>query len=94
MNRAWMVSIGAVALWAGACSSGGGGSIAPPPPAGPFSNESLNGQYAFSVTGTDASTGAALPFNMVGSFIADGKGDITSGADDVNIFESGSNEFD
>ncbi|MGB2670284.1 MAG: hypothetical protein WCA94_00985 [Candidatus Acidiferrum sp.] len=94
MKRVLIVSIGAVALWAGACSSGGGGSITPPPPAGPFSNESLNGQYAFSVTGTDASTGAALPFNMVGSFIADGKGDITSGADDVNIFESGSNEFD
>ncbi len=57
----------------------GGGSITPPPPAGGFSNASLVGQYAFSLSGED-STGAYVA--RVGSFAADGKGSITAGIED------------
>jgi hypothetical protein len=91
MKRALIVGVcAAAALWAGACSSGGS-SITPPPPPTGFSNSDLQGQYAFSMTGT---TGDNIPFTRVGSFIADGKGDITGGAEDVNVFEVGSNEYD
>ncbi|MGB9467205.1 MAG: hypothetical protein WBR10_19015, partial [Candidatus Acidiferrum sp.] len=65
----------------------------PPPPVATFSNSDLQGQYAFSMTGTDASTNNLVPFTRVGSFIADGKGGILGGAEDINIFGSGSNEF-
>jgi hypothetical protein len=95
VKRALVLSVCAAALWAGACSSGGGTVTPPPPPTG-FSNSDLQGQYAFSMTGTtaDTSTGAVQPFTRVGSFIADGKGNITNGAEDINIFQNGSNEFD
>jgi hypothetical protein len=57
----------------------------PPPPANTFSNSNLQGQYAFSMTGSDASSGTLVPFARVGSFIADGKGGISGGNEDVNI---------
>jgi len=73
------------ALFAAACGSGGGTSIGPPPPNNGFTNSSLQGQYAFSMVGTDASSGSAVPFGRTGSFIADGNGHITGGVEDVNL---------
>ncbi len=68
-----------VAAFAAACS--GGGSVpVPPPPVGGFSNADLNGQYAFLMSGTDAGGF----FGRVGVFVADGKGNITGGIEDVN----------
>jgi hypothetical protein len=94
VKRALILCVCAAALWAGACS-GGGGSVTPPPPPIGFSNSDLQGQYAFSMTGTTAtSSGAVQPFTRVGSFIADGKGNIANGAEDINVFQNGSNEFD
>ena len=57
----------------------------PPPPTNTFSNGNLEGQYAFSMTGTDGSSGTLVPYARVGSFIADGKGGISGGNEDVNI---------
>lgn len=95
MKRALVVVVCAAALWAGACSSGGSSITPPPPPIG-FSNSDLQGQYAFSMTGTTANTPGNIvqPYTRVGSFIADGKGNITGGAEDITIFKNGSNEFD
>ena len=93
MKRAWSVCAFAVAaLWAGACSNGGS-SVTPPPPNNGFSNSNLSGQFAFSMSGSDASTGIVEPFVRVGSFIADGKGSITGGTEDITIFQNGSSEF-
>jgi len=93
MKRALIGCLCAAAtLWAGACS-GGSGTVTVPPPNNGFSNSNLQGQFAFSMTGTDASTGTAEPFVRVGSFIADGKGSITGGTEDITIFQNGSNEF-
>jgi hypothetical protein len=91
MKRVLSVCVcAAAALWAGACS-GGGSSITPPPPPNQFSNSDLQGQYAFSMTGTavDLTTNIPVPFARVGSFIADGKGDITGGTEDVNLILAG-----
>lgn len=94
MRGAWLLAAGAATFWAVACSSGGSTVVEPPPNNG-FSNSSLSGQYAFSMSGTDASNPAnpPEPFARVGSFIADGKGDITGGSEDVTIIGTGSNEF-
>jgi len=85
------VSAALAALWASACS-GGGTTVAPPPPTGPFSNASLKGQYAFSMIGTEVSNSGEFSLTRVGSFTADGKGDVTGGAEDVNL-ATGANEF-
>ena len=94
MRARWLVCAGAAALWAAACSNGGSNVVVPPPNNG-FSNSSLDGQYAFSMSGTDASNPAngEEPFARVGSFITDGKGDILGGSEDVNIFGTGSNDY-
>jgi hypothetical protein len=94
MKCGWLFSVGVAALWAAACNNGGT-TITPPPPTGPFSNESLNGQYAFSMTGSEiASSGLTSSnlFTRVGSFTANGKGVITGGAEDINL-ATGANEF-
>ena len=68
--------LGLVVLTLAAC----GGSSPPPPPKGNFSNASLKGQYAFSLTGIDpkgAYTG------RIGTFTTDGDGNITGGLVDV-----------
>ena len=70
------------ALFAAACG-GGGTTPTPPPPTGGFSATNLKGQYAFSMSGENGSTGGF--FARVGSFTADGNGNITSGIEDVNI---------
>jgi hypothetical protein len=95
VKRALVLGVCAAALWAGACGSGGGSITPPPPPIG-FSNSDLLGQYAFSMTGTTANTPNQVvqPYTRVGSFIADGKGNISGGAEDITIFQNGSNEFD
>src|SRR5208283_2452297 len=68
----------ALSLALAAC--GGSSSVTPPPPAGGFTNASLQGQYAFSMSGVDPSGGYLA---RVGSFIADGNGGITSGLEDL-----------
>lgn len=78
MKRLLLGSLLLLALVAAGC--GGSSSITPPPPTGPFSNASLSGQYAFSMSGVDT-TGAYIA--RVGSFVADGNGRITSGLEDV-----------
>ena len=95
MKRGLLLCASFAALWATACSGGGGTSIGPPPPTGPFSNESLNGQYAFSMTGSEIGSSLQTTSNLftrVGSFSANGKGVITGGAEDINLV-TGSNEF-
>jgi hypothetical protein len=67
---------------------GGSGSTPTPPPAtGNFSNASLKGQYAFSMSGADAVFSSFLA--RVGSFTADGNGNITAGLEDVNTASNG-----
>lgn len=79
MKRLTLLLTFCVAVFAAACS--GGGSVpTPPPPAGGFSNADLNGQYAFLMSGTDAGGF----FGRVGVFVADGKGNVTGGIEDVN----------
>jgi hypothetical protein len=70
----------ALASFSIACGGGGNPTPAPPPPPGPFSTSSLNGTYAFEMSGTDAGGF----FARVGSFVANGSGTITSGVEDVN----------
>ena len=57
----------------------------PPPPTGNFSNASLNGQYAFLMSGTELCAGCSSFFTRVGSFTADGSGHISGGLEDVNM---------
>jgi hypothetical protein len=57
----------------GGFGGGGGGT-------GNFSKASLNGQYAYQLSGFDLQTGN--PFREAGVFTADGNGHITSGTDD------------
>ncbi len=79
MKRVLPLATIALALCAAACS--GGASITPPPPPmGNFSDSSLKGQYAFSMSGEDSSGGFIA---RVGSFTADGSGNITSAIEDV-----------
>ena len=76
----------ALALFAGACGGGrgnnGGG---PPPPPPKFSNASLSGQYAFSMSGTELCQGQGSLFARIGTFTADGHGNITNGLEDLNV---------
>src|SRR5690242_7122634 len=67
----------ALASFAAACSSGGSSFPTPPPPTGKFSNASLKGTYAFSMSGTDASANIGAFIARVGSFVADGSGGIS-----------------
>jgi hypothetical protein len=55
-------------------------------PAPAVNNSSLTGHYAFSFSGYNSGT----PFIMVGAFVADGAGNITSGKIDLN---NGSGEY-
>jgi hypothetical protein len=73
----------ALALLCAACGGGGGGisgTPAPPPATGPYGAASLNGTYAFTMTGQDSGGF----FARVGSFSANGAGAITGGVEDVN----------
>jgi hypothetical protein len=67
------------ATFAAACGNSGS-APPPPPPSGNYSNASLKGQYAFSMSGQN-SNGF---FGRVGTFTADGSGNITGGMEDVD----------
>jgi hypothetical protein len=69
------------------CGNGGNTVVGPPPPppTGNFSNSSLKGQYAFSMSGTELCAGQGSLFARAGSFTADGSGHITGGVEDVNV---------
>jgi hypothetical protein len=84
MKRLLFALISAAALWVSAC--GGGSNIQPPPPTGKYSLSSLSGQYAFTTSGEVFTSGASTPVPLVrvGSFVADGKGNITAGMEDIN----------
>jgi hypothetical protein len=78
------------AIYAAACS--GSGSVpTPPPPMGGFSNADLKGQYAFLMQGVDSATFSTL--GRVGSFTADGNGNVTGGVEDVNSAANGLQTF-
>jgi len=87
MKRIFLLGAIALAGYLAACG-GSGTTITPPPPTGNFSNASLNGQYAFSMSGVDLNSGAFTA--RVGSFAADGQGHITTGLEDVLDLGSGS----
>lgn len=83
MKRLLTAAVAAAALWAAACNGGGGPTIQPPPPTGNFTNASLNGTYAFVTTGEVLANGVTALFSRTGSFAADGRGNISSGVEDV-----------
>jgi hypothetical protein len=73
----------ALAFLVAACGGGSSGisaNPAPTPAAGPYSNASLNGTYAFEMSGQDS--GGA--FARVGSFTVNGSGAVSGGVEDVN----------
>ena len=73
------VILSALAVLAGC--GGYGTTKATPPPSGGFSNGNLNGTYVFSVAGSDSGGNYMA---TVGTFTADGKGNITGGTLDFN----------
>src|SRR6202790_1525372 len=78
-------AVAALALLTVSCGgSGSSVTTTPPPPTGNFSNASLKGTYAFSMSGTDASVNVGAFLSRVGSFVADGNGNITTGMEDVS----------
>jgi len=79
-GRRWFAAVILASCHIVACG-GGNALITPPPPAGNFSNASLQGQYAFAMSGVDAVSGAYVA--RVGSFEADGHGNVTGGLEDV-----------
>lgn len=80
MKRLALFATTLVALLSAACG-GNGGNGNPPPPVGSFTLASLTGNFAFSMTGEDLNGGF---ITRVGSFIADGKGNITSAIEDLS----------
>jgi len=86
MRRVFHAAAIALAGYLAACG-GSGSRITPPPPSGNFSNASLNGQYAFSMSGVDLNSGAFIA--RVGSIAADGQGHITAGLEDLLDLGSG-----
>jgi hypothetical protein len=77
-----LVLAAVAALFAAACSSNGAPTV-PPPVTGGFSNADLQGTYAFSMSGTDAGANFGAFIARVGSFTADGRGNITAALEDV-----------
>lgn len=69
---------------AGMIGCGGNSIVTAPPPSGGFSNASLKGSYAFSLTGNN-NFGF---FTIAGSLQADGNGNITGGSEDINSASS------
>jgi hypothetical protein len=84
MKRLLLAATVAAALWIAACSSGS--TTVLPPPTGKYSLSSLNGTYSFATNGEVFASGAttATPLARVGSFVANGSGDITGGVEDAN----------
>jgi hypothetical protein len=77
-------AVAALALLTVSCGGGGSSFPTPPPPTGNFSNASLKGTYAFSMSGTDANANPGAFIARVGSFVADGSGNISMGMEDVS----------
>lgn len=84
MKRAHLALFAAIlgASFTAACS-GGGSNATPPAATGNFSNASLKGSYVYTMTGQDLNTGGIV--QRVGSFTADGNGNITAGIEDLDI---------
>jgi len=86
MKRIFLIGTVVLGLYAAACGGGNGTFTPTPPPTptpqGTYSIASLNGTYAFSMSGTDNTQGLAI--SRIGSFHADGKGNITMAIEDVN----------
>src|SRR6202045_4805037 len=86
VKRIFLAGSLALGLYAAACGGGNGTFTPTPPPTptpqGTYSIASLNGTYAFSMSGTDNTQGLAI--SRIGSFHADGKGNITMAIEDVN----------
>ena len=82
MKRLALLGAALIALFTAACGGGSGASSTPPPPTGTFTLSSLKGNYAFSMTGQDPFNGGAF-ITRVGSFVADGSGNITAAIEDV-----------
>jgi hypothetical protein len=78
-----LAAMASILLIAGCGSSS---SSAPPPNQSGFSTSSLSGTYVISITGTDvnATTNDIVPFAIVGTIVANGKGGITGGTVDIN----------
>src|ERR1700726_466186 len=86
VKRIFLAGSLALGLYAAACG-GGNGTFTPTPtptptPQGSYSLASLNGTYAFSMSGTDNVQGLFIA--RIGSFHADGQGNITMAIEDVN----------
>src|SRR5512146_2261759 len=77
LGSGWLAVLILVAL--AGCGGGANFQFAPPP-SGTFTDASLNGFYAFSLTGTNASGF----FSTAGVIQADGHGRITWGTQDIN----------
>src|SRR3984957_18671726 len=86
MKRIFIAGSLALGLYAAACGGGNGTFTPTPPPTptpqGSYSLASLNGTYAFSMSGTDNTAG--LSISRIGRFHADGQGNITMAIEDVN----------
>jgi hypothetical protein len=78
VRNTFIAAAAVLALTLAAC--GGSSNIQPPPASGGFTLASLKSQYAFSMSGLDLS-GAFIA--RIGSFTADGAGNITAGLEDV-----------
>ena len=83
MKRGALLLTLLIASFTAACSGGGGGGTPPPPPPLGFSNSTLKGQYAFVMTGQGADGGFLA---RLGTFVADGNGNITGGTELVDTF--------
>jgi hypothetical protein len=75
--------LAAVAVLFGAGCNSNSAPSTPPPVTGGFSNADLKGTYAFSMSGTDAGVNFGAFIARVGSFTADGNGNITAALEDV-----------
>jgi hypothetical protein len=87
MNRLFTALVATAAVSLAACS-GGGSNVQPPAPTGKYSLASLNGTYAFMTSGESFAGSTVNPMARVGSFVADGKGSISGGVEDVNTVGS------
>ena len=88
-RRQYFAGLAFLCLIYAAAGCGGGGSSSPgpvpiPQPPAKFSDATLSGQYAFSMSGTEDCSGQGSFFTRAGSFTADGKGRITTGLEDTN----------
>jgi hypothetical protein len=79
-NLAAVVLLSSALLFVVGCGSGSGAPRLALPPTGSFTNASLSGTYAFSITGSNQNG----PLAVAGILQADGNGNITSGVEDLN----------